>query len=454
MSAESAERTVERLAEQGVDVVRVGYPDLIGTERGKDVLLERLPEVVHGGVAFCQAVYYTSPQGDTVPVPGGLDRGLPDVSIRPDLSTLVELPWEPGVAHVLGDACDPATGRPFLESPRQVLRAAVARLADLGLTALAGPELEYYLLEPDPTHGSSSGWRRYDDALGNVYVTGRKGDRLSHVLRTLRTLRKLDIGVTMGNHEFSGGQFEINLHHSEALDAADRAFRFKGAIKELARHDGLMATFMAKPFDDEGGSGFHVHLSCTDAEGRNVFAADPGDEGAEHGLSATALHAIGGVLAHAPALAALLNPTINSYKRFGPDTLAPWLNDWGLDNRSAMLRIPPERGAGSRIEVRLGDASANPYLGIAGLLGAVYLGIRDRIKPPAPLEGYGYDAAKAPVLPMTLPAALDAFEADGELIEVLGKEFAAAYLVYKRDEVQRFSRTVTDWEFREYAYHL
>ncbi|MEV7009519.1 glutamine synthetase, partial [Streptosporangium sp. NPDC051022] len=344
-----------------------------------------------------------------------------------------------------------------------------ARLADLGLTGVAGPELEYYLLEPaTPGTGSrdasGTAWKRYDDAPGNVYVAGRKGDRGSHVLRTLRTLRALDIGATMGNHEFSGGQFEINLHHSDALDAADRAFRFKSAIKELARHDGLMATFMAKPFDDEGGSGFHVHLSCVDATGRNVFATTPaqdttpggeaGDAGAPYGLSQTAMYAIGGVLAHAPALAALLNPTINSYKRFGPDTLAPWLNDWGLDNRSAMLRIPPERGAGSRLEVRLGDASASPYLGIAGLLAAVYLGIRDRVLPPAPLEGYGYDTAKAPVLPMTLPAALDAFEADGELIEVLGKEFSAAYLAYKRDEVQRFSKTVTDWEFREYAYQL
>lgn len=442
---EPVAETVRRLTDQGIDVVRIGYPDFIGTERGKDVLVERLPDVVEHGIAFCRAVYYTSPQGDVVPVPGGLDQGLPDVSIRPDLSTLVPLPWEPGVAACLGDTVDPATDAPFPEAPREVVRAAAARLGELGLTGVVGPELEYFLLEPD-----GAGWKRYDDAPGNVYVAGTKGDRSSHILRTLRTLRPMDLGVTMGNHEFASGQFEINLHHSEAVGAADRAFRFKTAIKELARRDGLLATFMAKPFNDEGGSGFHIHLSCADAEGHNVFA----DPAGPYGLSETARHAIGGVLAHAPALAALLNPTVNSYKRFGPDTLAPWLIDWGLDNRSAMVRVPPERGAASRFEVRLGDSSANPYLGIAGLLAAAYLGIRDRVEPPAPLEGYGYDTSKAPLLPSSLSEALDALAADDAFAEVLGKEFSTAYLTYKRNEVERFTQFITDWEFREYAYHL
>ncbi|NUR85495.1 MAG: glutamine synthetase [Nonomuraea sp.] len=431
--------TVGRLRQAGVDVVRICYSDLIGVERGKDVLLESLEHVAEHGLSFCQAAYYTSPQADVVPVPGGLDRGLPDITIKPDLATLKELPWAPGVAHCLGDAYLPG-GQPFLEEPRAVVRAAVARLAELGLVAMVGPELEYFLIEPDGT--------RYDGGPGNAYIVGNKGDKAGHLLRAMRSLKWL--GVTMGNHEFSPGQFEINLHHSEPLDAADRAFRLKSAIKELARADGLNATFMARPFNDEGGSGFHVHLSCSDGSGANLFD----DPGGPYGLSLAALHAIGGVLAHAPALAALLNPTINSYKRFGPDTLAPWLNDWGLDNRSAMLRVPPERGAAARLEVRLGDASANPYLGIAGLLAAVYLGIRDKVEAPEPLDGYGYDTAKAPVLPMSLTAALDAFEADTELTGVLGKEFTAAFLAYKRDEVERFSRYVTDWEFREYAYHL
>jgi glutamine synthetase len=242
----------------------------------------------------------------------------------------------------------------------------------------------------------------------------------------------------------------VNLAHSELVDAADRAFRLKSAVQEIARHEGLLATFMAKPFNDEGGSGFHLHVSLNDAAGANVF----GDPGGPDGLSATGRAAIAGVLRHAPALSALLNPTINSYKRFGPDTLAPWLIDWGLDNRSAMVRIPPERGDGARMEVRLGDATANPYLAMAAIGAAVYLGARDKLEPPAPLRGYGYDPTTAPRLPARLPDALDALQADAELIAVLGEYFVGSFLEYKRNEVERFERYVTDWEFREYAYHL
>ena len=207
---------------------------------------------------------------------------------------------------------------------------------------------------------------------------------------------------------------------------------------------------MAKPFNDEGGSGFHVHLSVTDPAGENVF----GDPSGPGGLSDVGRHAIGGVLAHAPALSALLNPTINSYKRFGPDTLAPWLIDWGLDNRSAMVRIPPERGAAARMEVRLGDATANPYLAMAAVGAAVHLGITGKVEPPAKLEGYGYDPARAEVLPQRLGDALDALAADHELGGVLGEYFVGSFLAYKRNEIERFERFVTDWEFREYTYHL
>jgi glutamine synthetase len=438
-------RVAADLRERGIDIIRVSYSDLIGVDRGRDVLVGELERVMRHGLAFCRAVYHTSPQADVVPVPGGLDAGLPDLLFRPDLATIAPVPWEPGAVSCLADAYD-HHGQPAGESPRDLVRRVSARLAELGLRGVVGPELEFFLIEPD----GRGGWVRYANDPGNVYVVGRKGDPNGLLLHMLRSLRDAGLRVTAANHEFCPGQFEINLDHSELVDAADRAFRLKSAVQEIARQHGRMATFMAKPFNDEGGSGFHLHLSLETADGTNVFGSATG----EHGLSEQGGAALAGVLAHAPALAALLNPTINSYKRFGPDTLAPWLIDWGLDNRSAMVRIPPESGSAARMEVRLGDATANPYLAVAGIGAAAYLGLRNGLKPAAPLEGYGYDPTKAQLLPQRLPDALDALEADTELGDVLGAEFVRSFLAYKRNEVERFERYVTDWEFREYAYHL
>jgi glutamine synthetase len=435
----------ERLRSEGVDVVRVSYPDLIGVDRGRDVLLDVLPSAMEHGLAFCRAVYHTSPMGDVVPAPGGLEAGLPDIHVFPDLSSLTALPWEPNAAWCIGEAFTP-DGVPAPEAPRTVARRVAERIAGLGYELACGPELEFYLCQQAP----DGQWKRYADDPGNVYVVGRKGDPQGLLLYMLRQLRDAGLQVTAANHEFSPGQFEINLGHSSLVDAADRSFRLKSAVQEIARQRDLLATFMAKPFNDEGGSGFHVHVSVNDETGRNVC----GDPAGPDGLSAVGRHAIGGVLAHARALSALLNPTVNSYKRFGPDTLAPWLIDWGLDNRSAMVRVPPERGPGARMEVRLGDATANPYLAMAAVGAAVCLGIADKIEPGDKLEGYGYDPDRAQILPMRLGDALDALEADSELADVLGGYFVSSFLAYKRNEIERFERFVTDWEFREYAYHL
>jgi glutamine synthetase len=437
----------QRLRDEGIDVVRLSWSDIIGVDRGRDVPIEELDTAAGHGLAFCRATFHTTPMGDVVPVQGGIEAGLPDILVRPDFATLAPIPWEPGARSCIGDVFT-VDDEPAPESPRTVVTRVAGLLSDLGLQAVVGPELEYFLCEQDPS--SPSGYSRYANETGNVYVVGRKGDPRGMLLRTLRQLRDAGLGVTAANHEFCPGQFEINLDHSELLDAADRAFRMKSAVQEIARQEGLLATFMAKPFNDEGGSGFHLHVSLTDETGANVF----GDPSGQDGLSARGRHAIAGVLAHARAIAALANPTINSYKRFGPDTLAPWLVDWGLDNRSAMLRVPPERGEGARMEVRLGDATANPYLIMAAVSAAAYLGITKELELPAPLEGYGYDPETAPMLPGSLSEALDALEEDTELSEALGSYFVTSFLQYKRDELERFGRFVTDWEFREYSYHL
>jgi len=438
---------LDGLRAQGYDIVRVSYSDLMGTDRGRDVLIEAMPGAMSHGLAFCRAAFHTSPMGDVVPVTGGLDSGLPDITARPDLSTLTPVPWDEGVAWCIADVMN-ADGTPAMESPRTVLRSVEKQLLDIGYAPIVGPELEFYLCDVDET--SNNGFRRYANDVGNVYVVGRKGDPEGVLPHMMRQLRDAGLGVTAGNHEFSPGQFEINLDHSLMLGAADRAFRMKSGVQEIARSLGKLATFMAKPFNDEGGSGFHFHVSLDNGSGRNAFD-DP--DGA-FGLSEVGRYAIAGVLEHAPAMAAILNPTINSYKRFGPDTLAPWLIDWGLDNRSAMVRIPPERGPGSRMEIRLGDATANPYLAMAAVGAAIHLGITNKIELKAPLEGYGYDPEKAPMLPKRLPDALDALEADEAFSAVLGEFFVDSFLQFKRHEVERFERYVTDWEFREYSYHL
>lgn len=437
----------EQLRADGIDVVRLGYADLIGVDRGRDVLVDRFARTVSSGVAFCRSVFGTTPRGGVVDFEGGLSAGLPDVHAFPDVATLRPVPWEPGVAHCIADVYNP-DGSPSAESPRHVLRQVCEQYAALGLVPTVGPELEFYILEQ--SDGSPNGWRRYGEGTGNVYTSGLKGDPENVLLEALRQLGAYGIDVISANHEFSSGQFEINLWHSHALDAADRAHRFKDAVKELARRRGQLATFMPKPFNDEGGSGYHLHFSLQDDDGTALFD----DPSTPDGLSETARHAVGGILSHARAIAALSNPTINSYKRFGPDTLAPWLVDWGLDNRSAMLRVPPERGASARLELRLGDASANSYLAVASMLAGALIGIRDKVEPPEALVGYGYDETRSERLPQTLAEALDALEQDAEMCGLLGESFVRAFLAYKRDEVERFRSWTTDWEFAEYTSHL
>src|ERR1035437_4278538 len=223
------------LHQQGVDIVRLAYSDLIGTERGRDVLVNRFERTVSGGVAFCRSVYATSPMGDVIDIAGGMSEGLPDVVAFPDLSTLTPVPWEAGVAQCLVDMYN-ADGTLSAESPRNVLRNVVSQFDAAGRKAIVGPELEFFLMDRDAQ--SPSGWSRYGEATGNVYVTGFRGDPDSFLTHALRHLGNYGIETSAGNHEFSSGQFEINLWHSAALDAADRAFRFKSAIKELARQRG------------------------------------------------------------------------------------------------------------------------------------------------------------------------------------------------------------------------
>ena len=426
----------------GVRTVRVTYPDLHGIQRGKDVPISELERTARGGLTFCWAVMGTDLRH--TPVVGG-ERGYPDMVAHPDLSTLVELPWEPDVAACLADLSREEEPEPT--DVRALVRRAEAALAELGLSSLVGPELEFFLCEPD----GDGGWRRHVDNLSMVYTVGPQADPRGVLKALLDATSALGLGAIAANHEYMNSQYEINLRECAPLEAADNAFRLKAAVKDYAAQQGLLATFMGKPFNDQGGSGTHLHISLQ-REGDNCFAGDSAD-----GLSSELRQFTAGLIAHAPALMAFLNPTINAYRRILPDSLAPTHGNWGLDNRTTFVRIPPERGAGCRVELRIGDGAANPHLVIAAALFAGLDGIKRELDPGAPLEGDTYtlpEEDQGTALPMSLDEALNALEADKTIHEAVGEELIETFLTIKRFELERHRQHVSDWDVDEYMHHL
>jgi glutamine synthetase len=422
------------------------YPDLHGVARGKDVPIAEFDHVLDHGLRFCAAVMGTDLRH--TPVVGG-EAGYPDLIARPDMTTMATLPWEPGVASCLADL-EPAEGGAPTADPRGAVRRAVQDLRASGLDPIVGPELEFFLLQRDAA--AAHGIQRLSDRPSMVYTVGEQADPGGIARAITDGLAGLGLHVLSFNHEFMNSQHEINLRHSDALPAADRAFRLKAAVKEIAAQHGLLATFMGKPFNDQGGSGTHLHVSLNRDE-RNAFDAPAEADGVSAELRAFSA----GVLAHAAGLMALLNPTVNAYRRLQPDSLAPTHANWAWDNRTTFIRIPPERGAGTRVEIRAADGAANPYLAIAAVLAAGTHGLRERLRPPLPVDGDAYRASQelvGPALPVSLDAALDALESDGVLCRALGPEIVETFLAVKRFEVERQRAWVSDWEVDEYVEHL
>lgn len=434
------------LETRGIDVIRLVFPDLLGITRSKDVLVSQLERAAAHGPAFCQGTWVTTTRGGVLDGAGSMSDGLPDMVSKLDTDTIRPIPWVPGVAYAIADIDNPDGSRSTV-APRAVLRSVLDQYDALNLTPICGPELEFYF-----AHKPNGVWERILNKTGRVYMTGSMVDPDGHYLHLLRMLDQLNIGAFAGNHEFCPSQYEINLWHSEAMDAADRTFLFKTAIKDVCASRGILGTFLGKPWNDEGGSGFHLHFSINDKDGINLMGDKKGE------LTDMARHMIAGILKHANAIAAFTNPTVNAYKRLGPDTLAPYRANWGYDNRSTMIRIPPERGQGTRLELRIGDGSANPYVVLSVVLAAALDGIQNKLEVPEAVNGWSYEDERFPVLPMSLKAALDALDADVSLRGLLPENFIDAFVAMKRDEVERYeaevtdpsTREVTQWELDEY----
>lgn len=437
---------IESACAEGVETIRVTYSDLHGVCRGTDIPVAELEAVCEHGMHMTEAVMTVDLRHNVV---AGFEHGFHDIVARPALDSLVRLPWDPSVAWCLSDLRTMGTDEPFDQDPRDALRRACAAYSELGLTPIAAPELEFYLCEPRT-------YRPYVDHDSSVYVVGVRGDPLGVVRELVAACHELGLRPSASTQEYGRGQYEINLDHSQALDAADRAFRLKYAAKEIAARHGLLATFMGKLFDDDESSGFHLHVSLSDGSGGNAFD-DPADP---QGLSILARGFAAGVLEHADALSTFLCPTVNAYRRMTAESLAPTHVNWGYDNRLALLRFPGERGPRARAEIRSGDGTANPYLALAAVLFAGLDGIRNGLELPDPVLGNPYELppeALGRPLPTSLDAALDSLERDACLGDAMGTRLVEVFLMIKRYELDRWRRRlalVTDWERDEYAHHL
>jgi glutamine synthetase len=423
--------------------LRLLISDLLGLERGK-YLFGDVAQAGHA--AFCIGLYPLTIDREILPVPRQqFDIGLPDVEADLDRETL-RPGWEDDTVVGIGDVRH--EGRPFEVDPRQVLRTAVRAWRDLDLEPQMAFELEFYLCEPD-----GDGWQPADLPAHRVYGTGMSVDPSGTVHDMVSAALAGGFDIESWCSEYDSAAFEVNWRYRDAIPAADEAFLFRILVREIATRHGRLATFLGRPFGDRGGSGMHLNFSFRRPDGSNAFH-DP--NGAD-GMSDLARWCIGGLLEHHRGLAAILAPHVNAYKRLKPDMLNGYLANWGFDDRTVCVRVPPARGEGSRLEHRMADAAANPYLAAAALLHAARLGVEGQIDP-GPAQAPGADPNTDVAVPNTLDEALEELQADTKLVGTLGEWLVESLVTLKRAEWDRYvaagetsDTDVTPWEL---AYYL
>jgi glutamine synthetase len=423
-----------RLAGEGFEYVRFEQPDLHGMSRSKTVPARHFGHFAEHGLNFLGGLLGLDAQGDVAAGTGYLEeRRFADSLVFPDLDTLSPVPWAERTARILVDARW-YDGTPLEAAPRQLARRQLDALERAGYTLRSGFEYECYLVD--------AGSRRPAFEGIQIFWTVRNNFDQSFVTWLLDSLAETGVDVITANVEYGPGQMEINFAPRAGLAAADQAFVFKNAVKEVAQQRGLMASFMTRPYAEWSASGCHYHHSLLDAgSGENAFH----DAGAGDGLSAVARHWIGGQMAHAPGLAALVAPTVNCAKRYKLFSFAPMNVTWGHEDRTAALRVKGVRGAETHLENRMPCAGSNPYLVMAAVLAAGLDGLERGLEPPAPTTRLAYLDQESRKLPTTLDAALAAFAEDEALRERLGEEFVRLFLAVKRHEIQKARSAIAEY---------
>jgi glutamine synthetase len=475
--SQAAQQSLESIKEQGIEVVRLVWPDQYGLLRGKALTAASYAAALETGGEITMAPFFFDPANAIVLNPFTPDGGFavdglggsPNVRMVPDPGTFTVLPWVDNTALVFADLYL-NDGRPFPLAPRTILKQTLASLAQHGSRLIAGLEMEWYLtrLVDDRLGTGSLGApgspadppQVAPVARGYSYLLVEHLDEIDDVLKPIRkALLQMGLPLRSFDDEWAPSQVETTFDVLDGLAAADSAALFRTTVKQIAKRHGHIASFMCTPaIAGFYANGWHLHTSLADiSSGENLMV--PTDNAP---LSELGQHYVGGTLAHGIAASVFTTPTVNGYRRRRPYSLAPDRLAWGQDNRAAMMRvISAPNDKASHVENRVGDSAANPYLYIAAQAAAGLDGILNKTDP-GPISEDPY-AAQVPQLPTSLAEAVDALEADSFHREAFGDVFVDYLVTMKRSEVSRYNawveanpdpasyvNGVTDWEHREY----
>ena len=427
-------------------------PDINGIVRGKRVDPSALAKVFERGIALPASIFALNIQGTTVEETGlGLDIGEADRVCLPIADTLTMEPWQKRpTAQLLLTMYELDRTTPFFADPRVVLQNIVKRFDELGLTPVAAFEMEFYLIDqenlagrPQPPKSPISGKRPAGTQAYSIDDLDEYAELLADVLDAAHE-QELPADALVA--ESAPGQFEVNLHYvNDAVRSCDHATLLKRLIKNVAYDHEMDTTFMAKPYHNQAGSGMHLHVSLLDKDGHNVFAGDaeqPND---------MLRWAIGGLVATMNDAMALFCPNINSYRRFSPEYYVSSAPTWGVDNRTAALRLPGGDPEALRIEHRVAGADANPYLVMAATLAGIHYGISNRIEPPPMTVGNAHEQHEASLV-NNLRDALRGLGQSDVMADYLGIPFLDVFAACKEHELNEFEMTISDLEYLWYLH--
>ena len=434
------EKVLEDWRKDGIGYVRFELPDMHGISRSKTIPIAHAPDYASRGLNMYGGTSVLDSRSDVVPSTlYHEERGYGDQLLFPDPDSATVIPWADRTARFICDATW-YDGQPLAATPRHVFRRALDKARSMGFEPVMGSEFEFYLLSSQTHEPLFTGYQIFNTV---------RNDYVPTIRRILDEMPQAGVDIITSNCEYAGSQWEINFAPGRGLAGPDDAFTFKNGVKEIAKQDGYLATFMTKPWSDSSGSGCHTHLSLVNAEsGENAF----GDPDAADGLTDAARSFIGGLLKYARAIDAVIVPTVNCLRRRRRHTFSPTNISWGQEDRSALVRVKGGTPLSKHVEYRAPSALSNPYLVGAALIQAGLRGIEEGLPAPEPSKPGvpAEDDDSFEKLPTELEESLDALEQEPAAKEFFGEEFVAAYSTMRRYELSRFKDAVSDWERTEY----